>query len=135
MSEAAYPPAPAPTGTIRLTIQGSVLTSNMLCPSATINGHPVPTRYGTQDLTVWPGRNHVALQAQWLMTYGQAALDVDVAPGQVIDVFYAAPMHQFTTGSIGLTKQPRKGMGCFVALLVGLALFFIVIFGTAIFAS
>lgn len=125
----------AGTGIIRLTIQGSVMTSNMIAPTATINGHPVPTSYGTQNLTVWPGRNHLALQAQWLRTYGQAAIDVDVAPGQVVDVWYAAPMHQFTTGNIGLTKQPRKGLGCFVALMVGIFGFLFLMASVAIFAS
>lgn len=125
----------AGTGTIRLTIQGSVMTSNMIAPTATINGHPVPTGYGTQNLSVWPGRNHLALQAQWLRTYGQAAIDVDVAPGQVVDVWYAAPMHQFTTGSIGLTKQPRKGMGCFVTLMAGIVLFLILIVLIPLFLS
>jgi hypothetical protein len=94
----------------------------MIVPTCTINGHVVPTRYGPQDLVVWPGRNTIALQAQWMRTYGQAALDVDVAPGQVVEVFYAPPWHQFTTGSIGLTKQPRKGtaflVGCLVVPLV-----------------
>lgn len=87
------------------------MTSNLLVPGCSINGHPVSTSYGTQDLTVWAGPNHVALAAQWMRTYGQASLDVNVAPGQVVEVFYAAPLHQFTTGSIGLTKQSRKGQG------------------------
>lgn len=111
MTDPTAPASPA-TGTIRLTIQGSVMTSNMLTPTCRINGHPVPTRYGTQDLTVWPGPNHLELEAQWMRTYGQAAIDVEVAPGQVVEVFYATPLHQFTTGNIGLTKQKRPGMGC-----------------------
>ncbi len=117
-------PAHHPTGTIRLTIQGSLWTTNVVVPTCTINGYLVPTRYGPQDLVVWAGRTTIALQAQWLRTYGQASLDVDVAPGQVVDVFYAAPWHQFTTGSIGTTPQSRKGagflVGC-VAVPLGLA--------------
>ncbi|HPB73012.1 MAG TPA: hypothetical protein PLX71_08535 [Phycicoccus sp.] len=108
--------APA-TGIIRLTIQGSAMTSNMIVPTCRINGHSVPTRYGVQDLTVWPGPNHIELQAQWMRTYGQAALDVTVDPGQVVPVFYAAPLHQFTTGNIGFTKQKRGGVGCLVATI------------------
>jgi hypothetical protein len=99
-----------PTGIIRLTIQGSVMTSNMITPTCRINGHPVPTRYGAQDLTVWAGPNHLDLEAQWMRTYGQAAIDVDVAPGQVVEVFYAAPLHQFARGNIGLVKQSRPGL-------------------------
>lgn len=114
-------------GTIRLTIQGSEMTSNMIVPTCTINGHSVPTRYGVQDLPVWAGPTRVALQAQWIRTYGQAALDVNVAPGQVVPVFYAAPLHQFTTGTIGHTKQSRKGKGCLLSVagvfLLGAILF------------
>ena len=128
-------PGPAqgqPTGVVRLTIQGSEMTSNMIVPSCTINGHTVPTRYGVQDLVVWPGRNHVALQAQWMRTYGQAAIDVDVAPGQVVEVFYAAPLHQFTKGAIGLTKQSRPGKAPLFGCLGLIALFFLLIVVMAI---
>ncbi len=102
----------APLGTIRLTIQGSVMTSNLLTPTLRINGHPVPTRYGTQDIPVYPGPNHLDMEAQWMRTYGQAAIDTTVAPGQVVEVWYASPLHQFARGNIGFTKQPRPGMGC-----------------------
>ena len=114
--------AAAPLGTIRLTIQGSVMTSNMLTPTLRINGHPVPTRYGTQDIPVYPGPNHLDMEAQWMRTYGQAAIDTTVAPGQVVEVWYASPLHQFTRGNIGFTKQPRPGMGCMLVLLGILAL-------------
>ena len=114
--------ATAPLGTIRLTIQGSVMTSNMLTPTLRINGHPVPTRYGTQDIPVYPGPNHLDMEAQWMRTYGQAAIDTTVAPGQVVEVWYAAPLHQFTRGNIGFNKQPRPGMGCMLVLLGILAL-------------
>ncbi|MCA0335576.1 MAG: hypothetical protein LCH66_01715 [Actinobacteria bacterium] len=129
------PPAPAATGIVRLTIQGSELTSNMVVPSCRINGHPVPTRYGVQDLVVWPGRNHVALEAQWMRTYGRAALDVDVAPGQVVEVFYAAPLHQFMDGSIGLVKQKRKGAGLMLGCLGVVLLAVLVLVLLALLAS
>jgi hypothetical protein len=112
----------APLGTIRLTIQGSVMTSNLLTPTLRINGHPVPTRYGTQDIPVYPGPNHLDMEAQWMRTYGQAAIDTTVAPGQVVEVWYASPLHQFARGNIGFTKQQRPGMGCMLVLLGFLAL-------------
>ena len=119
------PPA-ASLGTIRLTIQGSVLTSNALTPTLRINGHPVPTRYGTQDLPVYAGPNHLDMEAQWMRTYGQAALDTTVAPGQVVEVWYASPLHQFARGNMGFTKQPRPGMGCLWVVL-GLVAFVVVL--------
>ena len=56
----------------------------------------------------------------WLREYGQASLEVDVAPGQVVPVFYALPWHQFTRGAIGLEKQRRPGVGALVGILGGL---------------
>ena len=120
-----YPQDPQPQqamGAIALTIQGSVMTSSMIVPNARFNGYPVPTKYGLQNIPVPAGPLHIELEAQWMRTYGQAALDVNVQPGQVVPVFYAAPMHQFTTGNIGHVKQSRKGMGFFVGLMSVLGL-------------
>src|SRR5699024_113225 len=78
---------------------------------------PIQTRYGRQDVPVPAGPVHVEGYAQWMRTYGQAAMDFTVEPGQTVPVFYAAPMHQFTTGSIGHEEQKRKGMGAFIAIL------------------
>lgn len=114
---AQHPAAPAPTATVRLTIQGGVMSSSMLAPTATINGYPVQSRYGVQDIPVYAGPVRIALQAQWMRTYGQATLDLTAAPGHVIPVFYAPPWHQFTGGSIGFEKQRRKGLGVMIALL------------------
>ena len=111
-----------PVGTVALTIQGSVMTSNMIVPTVTVNGRPIRTRYGRQDIPVPAGPVHIEGSAQWLRTYGQAALDFTLQPGQVVPVFYATPMHQFTTGSMGHEQQKRKGVGGFVAILAILVL-------------
>jgi hypothetical protein len=114
-------------GTLLLTVQGSVLTSNMIAPTVTPNGYPVPTSYGENALPVYPGPIRVAVQAQWMRAYGQAAIDVDVRPGEAVHVWYAAPWHQFTTGSIGFEKQRRKGAGALAAMLVVLLLVAVVL--------
>ena len=103
--------------TVALTIQGSIMTSNMITPTVKINGNWINTQYGLQNIPVPAGRVDVEAYAQWLRTYGQAWLHFTAEPGQVVPVFYAAPMHQFTTGSIGHEEQKRKGMGAFVAIL------------------
>lgn len=105
-------------GTMVLTLQGSALTSNMITPTVTVNGHPIRTQYGRQDVPVPAGPVHVEASAQWMRIYGQAALDFTVQPGQVVPVFYAAPMHQFATGSMGHEQQKRKGVGAFIVTLV-----------------
>ncbi len=109
-------------GTLVVTLQGSVLTSNMISPSVRLNGYPVPTSYGDNALPVTAGPIHVDVEAQWLKTYGQAAIDVQVPPGGTVQVFYAGPWHQFTTGSIGFEKQKRKGTGFLVGFVLVLLL-------------
>jgi hypothetical protein len=123
------PPSPAPVpqpaapavdpnaGYLVLTLQGNVMTSSMVPPRVRLNGYPVPTSYGQNVLPLPAGRWHIDVSCQWLREFGQAALDVDVAPGQHVPVFYAAPMHQFATGSIGFEKQPRKGLAIFLVLM------------------
>ena len=111
------PPGPPP-GFIVLTVQGSALTSNVITPKVRLNGFPVGTSYGENSLPVPPGRWHVDVDNQWMRTYGQAAIDVEVASGQAVRLFYAAPWHQFTTGSIGFGKQRRKGSGFFLVLML-----------------
>ncbi|WP_395659518.1 hypothetical protein [Nocardioides sp.] len=122
MSAQPGPPPPAPTGWIRLTVQGNALTSNMIHPSVRLNGYPVPTPYGVSVHPVPPGPWRVDVHCQWLRQYGQADLTVDVAEGRTVDVFYAPPWHQFAGGRIGLERQPRSGFGLFlVMMLVALA--------------
>jgi hypothetical protein len=110
--------APQPTGWIRLTVAGSSLTSNMIRPAIRFNGYPVPAGYGESTHPVPPGRWHVDARCQWLREYGQAELDVDVAEGQAVDVFYAPPWHQFSQGRIGLTHQQRPGLWVFVVTML-----------------
>ena len=106
-----------PNGFLHLTLQGNAATSNMLTPSVHINGHQVPASYGSNTYPLPPGRHHVAIHCQWMRQYGQAQMPVDIAPGQPTPLFYRAPLHQFTTGSIGHEKQKAKGKGCLFTML------------------
>lgn len=115
-------PQPVPFGTIRLHIQGSVMTSSMIVPTVRINGYQVPSRYGVQDIPVHPGPTRVDIHGQWMRRFGQAEHTAVVAPGQVVELFYAAPWHQFTTGSMGTTTQSRKGLGLMLTLFVAIPL-------------
>lgn len=112
-----------PPGEIVLTLQGSPLTSNMLTPTASIDGYPVPASYGANRFQVPPGRHTVSAYATWLVKYGQASYDVNVQPGESVSVFYAAPMMQFMKGAMGPTKQQRGGKWIFaVVILVVIAI-------------
>ena len=129
MTQTPSTPAPQhpPQGTIRLTIQGNELTAGVITPTVVVSGHRVNSRFGTMDVPVWAGPNRVDVSTRWMREYGQASLDLVVRPGEVVPVFYAVPWHQFSTGSIGHQKQPRKGLaalvGGFVAVFAVIAVF------------
>ncbi|GAA1759412.1 hypothetical protein GCM10009795_002220 [Nocardioides hankookensis] len=100
-----------------MTVQGSVMTSNMISPKVRLNGYPVASHYGENVFPVPPGAWHIDVECIWVRTYGRAALDVDVVEGQTVDTFYAPPYHQFSGGRLGLERQKRAGPGIFVAIL------------------
>jgi hypothetical protein len=108
-----------PAGFLHVHLQGSALTGNVITPRVRLNGHPVPTRYGENVYPVPPGPWRIEVDAQWMRTYGQAQLDVQVGVDQHVQVFYAAPLHQFTRGAIGFEKQKRPGvLGSLLILVV-----------------
>lgn len=119
-------PVPAPQGSgaqaaIDLTIQGNVMMRSFVPPTVWVNGHALTAKYGQRLVPVAAGPVRVDVECQWLRKYGQASLTFDAQPGQTVPVFYAAPMHQFTTGNIGHVKQKYKGLG-FVWGIVGFAI-------------
>lgn len=118
-------PAPqqGPTGWIDLTIQGSVMTSNMIPPKVLLNGHQMDSQYGRNVYPVPPGQWAIELYCQWTWKYGRARLDCNVAEGQTVPVFYAAPLSGFSKGAIGHQKQKRPGaLGLVLALVVVVAI-------------
>lgn len=104
---------------LRITVQGSFLTSNMVPPKVTLDGWPVQASVSAPSTIPVPsGRHHLEASSQWLREYGQASLDVDVQPHTTLDVYYAPPWHQFTRGSMGLEPQKRKGLGSMIIIAV-----------------
>ena len=104
-------------GHLRIHLQGSALTSSMITPTLTLNNQQVRASYGPNDDQVPAGQYHVGAYAQWMRQYGQASLDVMLPPNHTVEIYYAAPLHQFTTGSMGFSKQRRKG-AVFMAVLI-----------------
>lgn len=123
---------PAPTGWIRLTVQGNGFTANMISPRITLNGYPVQAGYGPSVHPVPPGPWRVGATCQWVRQYGQAELDVQVAEGQTVDVFYAPPWHQFTRGRMGTTEQRRPGLAAFVLILLLVVVIVVAAFGLSL---
>ena len=111
-----------PNATLKFTVQGNVMTSNLVAPTLTIDGYPAPAAGGGGStlIPIMAGPHRLQVHSQWLRQYGQATLDVVIQPGTQLEVFYAPPLHQFTTGEMGLVPQPRKGAGCLVGVFGGL---------------
>jgi hypothetical protein len=105
-------------GLLRVNIQGNVMTSNMITPKMMLDGYLIASQYGANVFQVPAGRHRLEFYAQWLRRYGQAAIDVDVPIGGAVELFYAAPLHQFTTGLVGFTKQRRKGALVFAMVML-----------------
>jgi len=114
------PPPQQPMGWLRLTLQGSMMTSSMITPAVLVNGWRVPAQYGENVVPVHAGPVRVDVSCQWLTKFGQATLETQVPPGGQVSVFYAAPMHQFSRGAIGYEKQHRPGVLGF-SVMVGVA--------------
>jgi hypothetical protein len=123
-------PQQVATGHLRVNIQGSVMTSSFVPPTLLINNQVVRSSYGPNDYVLPAGQYHVSAYAQWMRRYGDAALDLVLQPGQAVEVFYAAPYNQFTSGSMGFTKQPRKGLALLLvplAIMLGMLVFALVL--------
>lgn len=109
---------------LRLVVQGSSVTHSPNPPKAVINGLEGLVSFGVNDIVVDPGPIRIEMSCHWrLRTYGQASFEARIEPGQLLTVYYAPPFHYLTTGSIGVTEQKAKGLGVYVAILGGLALF------------
>lgn len=115
------PGLPAGAGMLRFTMPGSFWTNSMVSPTVTLNGHPlnVPSSSGSFDFPIPAGTHRLHAHGQWMKTYGNADIDFSIQPGQLVEVFYAAPVHQFANrGNIGFTPQKKPGMGALVGMLV-----------------
>lgn len=107
-------------GVVRVHIKGSLWTSSMIVPTLLVDGRQVHSQYGVNAYQVPAGQHRVELYAQWIRRYGQAGMEVAVPLGGAVDVHYAAPFSQFTTGSIGTTPQSRKGVAFLVVLIAAM---------------
>ncbi|TNM39760.1 hypothetical protein FHP29_12930 [Nocardioides albidus] len=114
-------PPPPPPGYLRVTVQGNRMLT-MITPGVQVNGYPVPVQFGPNIIPMPPGVHTVSAHAQWIWRYGQASQQVRLAPGQTVDVFYAAPVLTFLKGAMGPTKQKVPGVVAFVLLLAAVLL-------------
>jgi hypothetical protein len=115
-------------GWLRLTLQGSTMTSSLITPAVTVNGWRVPAHYGENVIPVYAGANRIDVKCQWLMKYGEASLETQVPAGGQVTAYYAAPWHQFSRGAIGYEKQRRPGAVGLTVMMVVIVLFVVALF-------
>lgn len=117
-----------PTAFIDLTVQGNRFTSNMVPPFVMVNGRPLVSEYGYRRVPVPAGPVRIDVECRWTRTFGQASMMLDLAPGQAVPVFYAAPVSVFQKGRIGHEKQSRAGTWWLLGI-VGAAILLPLLFG------
>lgn len=113
---------PPPPAFLRLHLQGSILTA-FVTPSVFIDGYRLPAKYGDNVFPIQPGDHVVSAHGQSLFKYGNAQQQISAAPGQEIEVWYAAPALTFLKGAMGPTKQKVPGL---IGLFVGLGLLMVI---------
>lgn len=90
----------------------------MITPVITLNGYPVPGRWGRQAIPVAPGQYQLHIHLPYLMPsrIGPADLTIWVQPGQSLELEYRAPMWSFSKGALGTAPQPWNGVGIMAAV-------------------
>ena len=108
-------------------IREPVGAMGMITPLVTIDGYPAPAHWGPNPFPTTPGRHRVRVWNRYLWEYGAAEQEVDLLPGQSVEVHYTPPMVTFVRGRIGFTPQGRPGVGALIgfgvlmlAIVIGL---------------
>ncbi|MBA3529880.1 MAG: hypothetical protein H0T91_11355 [Propionibacteriaceae bacterium] len=82
---------------------------SVISPSVRIDGYPAPARWEQNVYTVPAGQRNVAVESRYMWTFGQQQLNVNVAPGQTLEVHYTGPALTFMAGAMGYEPQQRPG--------------------------
>lgn len=109
---------------IRLIRQGSWVTTSTVTPAVLLDGRPMFTVIGPTVLPVAPGMHRIDVHERYLGSSVPVAVMVMVAPGQLVDVFYAPPHTRFTSGRIGMVPQQRPGEATATAVYIVMGLMF-----------
>lgn len=117
----------AAEGVVLFHLQGSALTSKMMAPQVSVNGHPTEVHYGENAWLVPAGQIQIEAHTQWIRDFGHASIDLVVTPNEAVDVWYAAPAHPFSHGSLGLERQAPAGKRAVLTTLLVAALVFVLL--------
>ncbi|MDR2280403.1 MAG: hypothetical protein LBE07_06070 [Gordonia sp. (in: high G+C Gram-positive bacteria)] len=103
--------SPEMSQSIRLHRQGSFLSTTIGRTTVLLDGRRRQTSFGVTELPVRAGTHR-------LEVVGHDAIDVDVAPGAAVDIYYAPPYTRFHRGTLGRSEQKRQGAGANIAISV-----------------
>jgi hypothetical protein len=117
-----YPPQGNEGGAIALTLKYHPVAflMGLFKPRVEINGHQIQGAWNRTVLPVQPGQYHVHVHVPYLIPsrIGVADLNVQVLPGQTVELEYRAPMIAFMAGAMGAPPQKYPGMVASIVLLV-----------------
>jgi len=93
----------------------------LLTPVVTVNGQRIQARWGRNEIPMPSGQYQLHIHAPYLIPsrIGTADTIVPVAPGQIIDVEYRAPVWVFSAGSLGPPPQQYNGLGAQIGIMAG----------------
>lgn len=92
-------------------------TGVIVNPTAVINGHNVPLRWGENVISAAPGVHHITIYMQWLWKVGRAEITVDNTRAPAPPVHYALPYNGFQKGAIGFQPQANPGLIPFLLMI------------------
>jgi hypothetical protein len=99
------------SGLIRLTVQPNLFGKTRA--RVRVDGRPVPSSLGVNDIQVPPGRHLVEVADPFRTT--SESMDVHVAPGQTLSLWYAPPYGRFDPGRLSSRPLwPRRYVSLFV---------------------
>lgn len=82
----------------------------MTGPSVNVDNSEVGRSWGSTTVDLPPGTHRLHVHTRYLGQRGKAGLDVALAPGQVVTVYYDAPVSAFSKGTLSLTPPIGKGI-------------------------
>lgn len=117
-------PPTGPTVTIHTKYPWLAFMLGMFKPTATINGHQVPLRWGENPIPLQPGIYDVQVYVKYLWDVGRAQIQVDNRHGAPVTVYYAAPPIAFMGGAIDFepVKPPNETLAIVLFLVIPLVI-------------
>jgi hypothetical protein len=98
------------------------LSASMMTPQLRIDGQPAPARWEPTVYPIVAGRHRIEASTTYMWEYGRAGQDVEIAPGQTLELHYSPPMVTVLGGRMGFELQPRPGQVALWVILGGVFL-------------